>query len=53
MVADGFGAAVLRDGVATPLAPARRRALSLRFARIAASRLHRLVDPEAARFEAI
>src|ERR1051326_3511604 len=27
MVADPFGAAVLRDGIATPLAPARRRAV--------------------------
>src|ERR1700732_476371 len=32
IVADTFGAAVLRHGVATPLAPARRRALTLRFA---------------------
>jgi len=34
MVADAFGAALLRDGGASPLSPARRRALTLRFARI-------------------
>jgi len=37
-VADPFGAALLRHGVATPLAAARRRALTLRFALAAASR---------------
>lgn len=47
MVADGFGGAVLRHGVATPLAPARRRAVTLRFARAAAGRLRRHLDPEA------
>jgi hypothetical protein len=49
MVADGFGAALLRDGTATPLNPARRRALTLRFARVAAARLWRCLEPEAAR----
>jgi hypothetical protein len=49
MVADGFGAAVLRDGTAAPLNPARRRAMTLRFARIAAARLWRCLEPEAAR----
>ena len=48
MVADEFGAAVLREASATPLNPARRRALTLRFARIAALRLRRRLDPEAA-----
>jgi hypothetical protein len=52
LVADGFGAALLRDGIAAPLPAGRRRALTLRFARTAASRLHRLADPEAARFDA-
>jgi hypothetical protein len=47
MVADSFGAAVLRDGVTRPLAPARRRALTLRFALSAATRLRRQLDPEA------
>ena len=37
-MADGFGAAILRDGVTTPLPPARRRAVTLRFARTAAHR---------------
>jgi hypothetical protein len=46
IVADGFGAAILRDGVATPLAAARRRALTLRFARTAAKRLRRAFDPD-------
>ena len=47
IVADAFGAAVLRHGVATPLAAARRRALTLRFAMTAASRLRRQLDPQA------
>jgi hypothetical protein len=53
MVADAFGAAVLRDGASTPLPPARRRALTLRFARIAAARLHRQLDPEAGLLDGI
>jgi hypothetical protein len=48
MVADAFGAAVLRDGIASPLAPTRRRVLTLRFALAAAARLRRQLDPEAA-----
>jgi hypothetical protein len=51
MVADGFGAAVLRHGAESPLAPARRRAVTLRFALTAANRLHRHIDPEAGRLE--
>src|SRR5204863_9776405 len=47
IVADGFGAALLRHGVATPLAGARRRALTLRFALAAAARLRRPLDPPA------
>ena len=47
IVADPFGAAVLRHGALIPLAPARRRALTLRFALAAAGRLHRQLDPEA------
>lgn len=39
IVADGFGGAVLRDPEASPLAAARRKAVTLRFARLAASRL--------------
>ncbi len=49
IVADAFGAAVLRHGALTPLAPARRRALTLRFALAAASRLRRQLDPEGGR----
>src|SRR5271169_2015936 len=51
MVADAFGAAVLRDGGTIPLSPGRRRALTLRFARIAAARLRRGIDPDAGRLE--
>jgi len=47
IVADAFGAAVLRHGVAAPLAAARRRAVTLRFAVTAANRLRRHLDPEA------
>lgn len=46
IVADGFGAAILREGVTTPLPAARRRALMLRFARTAAHRLRRALDPD-------
>ena len=38
IVADGFGGAVVRDAPATPLAPARRKALTLAFARLGALR---------------
>jgi hypothetical protein len=47
IVADAFGAAVLRHGVAAPLAAARRRAMTLRFAVTAANRLRRQLDPQA------
>jgi hypothetical protein len=47
IVADPFGALILRDGMAVPLPGARRRALTVRFARLAASRLARLLDPAA------
>ncbi len=46
MVADAFGAAVLRDGRTSSLGAARRRALTLRFARTAAARLRRSIDPD-------
>ena len=51
MVADPFGAALLREGRSTPLNPGRRRALMLHFARIAAARLRRCLDPEAGRLD--
>jgi len=47
IVADGFGAAILRHGAESLLAPGRRRALTLRFALSAATRLRRQLDPEA------
>ncbi len=40
-------AMMLREGAHQPLPPARRRALTLRFARMAAGRLMRLSDPAA------
>ena len=38
IVADGYGGAVLRDATPSPLAPARRKSLTLAFARLAALR---------------
>ena len=49
MLADQFDAALLREACTAPLNPNRRRALTLRFARIAAARLRRSLDPEAGR----
>lgn len=39
IVADGFGGAILRDCAARPLAGARRKSVTLLFARLAAQRL--------------
>lgn len=47
IVADGFAAAMLREAPEAPLASARRKAVTLRFARTAGARLHRLLDPDA------
>jgi hypothetical protein len=47
MVADGFGAAVMREGPVSALNGARRRAVILRTALLAAGRLHRAEDPAA------
>jgi hypothetical protein len=47
ILADGFGAAILRDAPLHSLAGARRKAVTLRFARSAASTLHALADPHA------
>lgn len=41
IVADGFGGAVIREAPVTPLAPARRKALLIAFARLAAMRAGR------------
>jgi len=45
LVADPFGAAVLREAPVERLAAARRKALALRVALMACGRLHRLEDP--------
>jgi hypothetical protein len=45
MVADSFGAEILREADLKRMASASRRALLLRFAQAAADRLHRLADP--------
>ncbi|MQX35430.1 MmcB family DNA repair protein [Roseospira navarrensis] len=45
LVADPFGAEVVRWQTLAPLHPSRRRAMTLRFARLAGERLHRLLDP--------
>ena len=47
IVADAFDAALRRDfQPQTLLAPARRKALVLRFAKLAGQRLHKIADPE-------
>jgi hypothetical protein len=48
IVADRYGAVLARPPQAHPLAAARRRAMTQRFARAAAARLHSLTDPEGA-----
>ena len=45
IVADAYGGAVIREPIETPLQPARRRAMLMRFAALAADRLQNLVDP--------
>ncbi len=45
MVADGYGATVLREAPLVQLHPARRRAQILRFAQTAAQRLNGFTDP--------
>jgi hypothetical protein len=50
MVADGWGADILRQAEALALHAARRKALTLAFARAAAMRLHGLYDPSAEGF---
>ena len=48
VLADAFGAAVARDAPEHRLTPARRKAVTLRFAHAAAGRLHMLIDPQGA-----
>ncbi len=45
IVADGHDGAILRASPDTPLAPARRKALMLKLARLGADRIHALMDP--------
>jgi len=45
IVADRFGAAIVRDAAHAPIAAARRKALLIRFARAAAERFARAADP--------
>ena len=45
IVADGYGGEVLRPAPARALAAARRKAVTLNFARQASQRLHGLLDP--------
>lgn len=45
MVCDGFGGAILRESEARPLNAARRKAVTLSFARLAAARLMRAGEP--------
>lgn len=47
ILADAYGAMLLREAPEHRLAAAARKAMLLRFARAAADRLHRLADPEA------
>lgn len=46
IVADAFAASLIRDGAPNALAPGRRRAVTLRFALMAAARLRRHLDPQ-------
>ena len=45
--ADRYGAEIVREAAETRLAPARRKELTLRFARAAAQRLQFIADPDA------
>ena len=48
IIADGYGAALVRDAPEHRLPPATRRMVTLRFAQLAAHRLHVLGDPAVA-----
>ena len=45
MVADGYGSGIMQESPLGNMNPSRRKALTLRFARTAATRLRRLSDP--------
>jgi hypothetical protein len=53
IIADGFGAEILRDAPDHRMPSATRRAMLLRFAHAAAHRLHRLADPEILSFGSV
>lgn len=53
ILADAYGGELVRPSVKRPLPPARRRALTLRFARLAAMRAQLLEDPEGRAWEGI
>ena len=46
IVADKFGAAIIRNASSAAISPARRKAMLIRFARTAAERHARLIDPQ-------
>ena len=46
IIADAYGAELVRDAVERRLSPATRRAMFIRFGQAAADRLHRFIDPE-------
>lgn len=45
LITDSYGGTLLRDGPLHPLAPARRKAMLVRFGRAAAARLNARLDP--------
>lgn len=47
IIADGYGGEITRMAPLEKLAPARRKSLTLKFARTAAQRLNRFIDPKA------
>ncbi len=53
IVADAYGATLIREAPEHRLAPATRRNVTLRFAQVAAHRLHGLADPGVARGEPV
>lgn len=46
VIADAFGAAIERKGIEGEMNASRRKAITIRFARQAATRLHRTIDPD-------
>jgi len=45
IAADGHDGAILREAIDSPMAPARRKAMLLKLARLGADRIHTLMDP--------